>query len=126
MAATPLSSSALYPWEPVGRWSVILTVPKEVANNETMAMGVYNINNTDSSKLYTGLRPNAGRPATNKTWPADWYWFNISESADDLVFWRNNPVEPGPGYYVALKSDPLSGVNQTSMSTPANTYWNYC
>ncbi|WOO84137.1 uncharacterized protein LOC62_05G007658 [Vanrija pseudolonga] len=101
------------------------------------------------AKAYTSftvigsLTPYPEAPATNKTWPADWYWSNISSSNHILAIWRDTPIVPGPGYYLTLHSDspvanittyavselfeipltPNRGAPATNKTWPADQYW---
>ncbi|KAL1406584.1 hypothetical protein Q8F55_008290 [Vanrija albida] len=45
------------------------------------------------------LIPRSDEPATNKTWPANWYWFNVTKEA---FFLKTKGVVPGSGYYLVL------------------------
>lgn len=51
------------------------------------------------------MNPRPHIPATNKTWPTDWHWANISSYPGVLQQWQSNPIVPGGGYYLKLTSD---------------------
>ncbi|KAL1406582.1 hypothetical protein Q8F55_008288 [Vanrija albida] len=51
--------------------------------------------------------PKSEKPATNKTWPANWYWNDFSTDPMTLAD-SGDGVAPGSGYYVELTSYNLS------------------
>ncbi|WOO84139.1 uncharacterized protein LOC62_05G007660 [Vanrija pseudolonga] len=53
--------------------------------------------------------PSPHFPVTNKTWPTDWHWANISSYPGVLQQWQANPIVPGGGYYLKLTSDITTG-----------------